>query len=223
MGQFQSFVCHKGQDLYFIQDDPCYDLLLLSISFLKPNSLQYASLLNEMGRYLHSQVPSHAGQHTLFQAGVQCYQQAISLFEMAGDVGNTGVVLCNICQCIRQPMKSSLIETPDQQTQQTLTVEDARWFYSLLHWINERVDDILASEGLGTIQQTVWIWREMLCRLSKSLQSVSCFWFGFCLIKRVSRLGLLEKRWGRWRRLRIFWTIARMYLILPEMKRNWCL
>ena len=102
--------------MYFIQNDPCFSLLLLAISFLKPSSIHYASILNEIGRYTQSHYQHQASTSTiltdsLFQSGISCYKQALQLFEKVNDYVNSSVILCNICQFIHIPLQVFFIHS----------------------------------------------------------------------------------------------------------------
>ena len=65
-----------------------------------------------MGRYVQSQLQKIEDirflENDLFHNGIRCYQQALQLFENTGDCVNASVILCNICQFIRNPVNVTI-------------------------------------------------------------------------------------------------------------------
>ena len=62
------------------------------------------------------------------------YEEAVLIFEKAGDGVNSSVVLSNFAQLIRQPFAAA-----------TLTLGECQTSYQLLHWVNTHLDAVLRS------------------------------------------------------------------------------
>lgn len=110
----------------FLPDDPLYQLYLCSISFFSPSSVNYAGLLNEIGRYL---------QGKQLGTAILVYQKSIELFESNCDYVNTCLVLCNLAKLINQL--------------------DLTRIYTCVRWMDPHVDSILVSPCNQQLTQSV--------------------------------------------------------------------
>ena len=69
-----------------------------------------------------------------FETAIRVYEEAVLIFEKAGDGVNSSVVLSNFAQLIRQPFAAA-----------TLTLGECQTSYQLLHWVNTHLDAVLRS------------------------------------------------------------------------------
>ena len=69
-----------------------------------------------------------------FETAIRVYEEAVLIFEKAGDGVNSSVVLSNFAQLIRQPFTAA-----------TLTLGECQTSYQLLHWVNTHLDAVLRS------------------------------------------------------------------------------
>lgn len=69
-----------------------------------------------------------------FETAIRVYEEAVLIFEKAGDGVNSSVVLSNFAQLIRQPFAAA-----------TLTLSECQTSYQLLHWVNTHLDAVLRS------------------------------------------------------------------------------
>lgn len=69
-----------------------------------------------------------------FETAIRVYEEAVLIFERAGDGVNSSVVLSNFAQLIRQPFAAA-----------TLTLSECQTSYQLLHWVNTHLDAVLRS------------------------------------------------------------------------------
>ena len=69
-----------------------------------------------------------------FETAIRVYEEAVLIFEKAGDGVNSSVVLSNFTQLIRQPFTAA-----------TLTLGECQTSYQLLHWVNTHLDAVLRS------------------------------------------------------------------------------
>ena len=69
-----------------------------------------------------------------FETAIRVYEEAMLIFEKAGDGVNSSVVLSNFAQLIRQPFAAA-----------TLTLGECQTSYQLLHWVNTHLDAVLRS------------------------------------------------------------------------------
>lgn len=69
-----------------------------------------------------------------FETAIRVYEEAVLIFEKAGDGVNSSVVLSNFAQLIRQPFTAA-----------TLTLDECQTSYQLLHWVNTHLDAVLRS------------------------------------------------------------------------------
>ena len=69
-----------------------------------------------------------------FETAIRVYEEAVLIFEKAGDGVNSSVVLSNFAQLIRQPFTAA-----------TLTLSECQTSYQLLHWVNTHLDAVLRS------------------------------------------------------------------------------
>ena len=118
----------KGSELNYLPDDHVYQLFLCSLSFFSPSSVNYAGMLNEIGRYLQGKQISSA---------IGVYQKSIELFESNNDYVNCCLVMCNLAKLIH--------------------LVDLNRAYNCLLWMNSHIDSMLMSSCNQKLKQSVLI------------------------------------------------------------------
>lgn len=136
----------------YLPEDQNYQLLLSSLSFFAPTSVNYAGMLNEIGRYLQGK--------QIISPAILFYQQSIELFESNRDYVNSCLVVCNLAKLLH------LAGLPPA--------------YNCLRWMNSHIDSILLSSCSQTLKQTVIAIIQYSCRHSLNMWIVKFSLFARC-------------------------------------------